>query len=152
MDSILEWFSPALVWFIIGFVLVILEFIIPGLITLFFGIGAWIVFLLCLFFDFSLNIQLFIFIICSILSLVSLRKHFKSIFERRSGKISPFIDELDEFIGKKAMVTKEITPNKSGRVEFRGSTWDAEADEIINEGKQVLIVAKNNITLSVKSL
>jgi membrane protein implicated in regulation of membrane protease activity len=152
MDSMSEWLSPALVWFIIGFILIVLEFIIPGLITLFFGIGAWIVCLCCLFFDVPINVQLFIFIICSILSLIYLRKRFKSLFEKKADKVSLAIDELEEFIGQRAIVTKKITPNKNGRIEFRGSHWNAESDETIMKGKSVEIIAKKNITLIVKSL
>ena len=36
---------------------------------------------------------------------------------------------LEAFLGKKAIVTKEITPNTKGKVEFRGTYWDAEANE-----------------------
>lgn len=152
MDSISEFFTPALVWFIVGFILVVLEFIIPGLITLFFGMAAWIVFLICLFFDIPLNFQLFIFIICSILSLIYLRKRFKDLFDKRSNKTSNNIDELEEFLGQKAIVTEKITANQKGRVAFHGSTWNAESDETILKGKSVEIIGKNNITLIVKSL
>ena len=41
----------AVIWFIIGFVLFLLEFVVPGLILFFFAAGAWIVALLCLFFE-----------------------------------------------------------------------------------------------------
>jgi membrane protein implicated in regulation of membrane protease activity len=81
-----------------------------------------------------------------------LRKHFKKLFEHKSEEISLAIDELKEFIGQKAIVTEKITPNKNGRVEFRGSYWTAESDETIIKGKPVEIIAKKNITLIVKSL
>jgi membrane protein implicated in regulation of membrane protease activity len=152
MESLIELFSPALVWFIIGLILVILEFIIPGLITIFFGIGAWIVSSLCLIFNISLNLQLFIFIICSILALIFLRKWFKKLFEGRWAANSDNIGELEEFLGKNAVVTLEITPNREGKVEFRGSSWKAKANEIITEGTTVEIIGKSNITLLVKSL
>ena len=62
------------------------------------------------------------------------------------------LDELEEYLGKKVVVTEEITPDRRGRVEFRGSTWKAEAYENLAVGKTVEIVDKNNITLIVKSL
>jgi membrane protein implicated in regulation of membrane protease activity len=61
-------------------------------------------------------------------------------------------DELEEFLGKNAVVTAEITPNREGKVEFRGSSWKAKANEIIPEGTTVEIINKSNITLLVKSL
>ena len=39
----MDWLTPELIWFLIGLVLIILEFGIPGVVTVFFGIGAWLV-------------------------------------------------------------------------------------------------------------
>lgn len=152
MDTLNQWLKPQLIWFVVGFILLILEFAIPGVITIFFGIGAWIVAFLCLFLDISLNTQLFIFIISSVLLLIFLRKWFKALFLGQSMTSESEIEELEEFLGKKAIVTRKITPNTKGRVEFHGSTWDAEAYETIPEGTSVEIIDKNNITLVVKSL
>ena len=66
--------SAAVIWFIIGFILFILEFVVPGLILFFFGLGAWVVALVSLFYDLSLNEQLIIFVITSVLSILLLRK------------------------------------------------------------------------------
>ena len=151
-DTMDEWLKPELIWFVIGLILIILEFLIPGLITIFFGIGAWIVSVICLFLDISLNLQLSIFLISSVLLLVSLRKWFKTLFTRKPGTGRAEDEVADEFIGRKAVVTEKITPNRKGRVEFRGSYWTAESDETIPEGASVEILDKDNITLIVKSL
>ena len=148
----MDWLTPELLWFLIGFILIILEFGIPGVITVFFGIGAWLVAFLCLFFNVPLNLQILIFIVGSILPLILLRKWFKQLLEGRSVVGPVDLDELEEFLGKKVIVTEEITPDRRGRVEFRGSTWKAEAYENIAVGTTVEIVDKNNITLIVKSL
>jgi membrane-bound serine protease (ClpP class) len=151
-DIMDEWLKPELIWFIIGLILIILEFLIPGLITIFFGIGAWIVSVICLFLDISLNLQLSIFLISSVLLLVSLRKWFKTLFTRKPGTGRAEDEVADEFVGQKAVVTEKITPNRKGRVEFRGSYWTAESYETIPEGASVEILDKDNITLIVKSL
>lgn len=148
----MEWFTPELVWFLLGLVLMILEFGIPGVITLFFGIGAWIVALLCLIFDIPLNLQIIVFIVGSITPLILLRKWFLKLLKGRSAVGTVDLDELEEFLGKKAVVTEDITPDRRGRVDFRGSTWKAEAYEHLAAGTTVEIVDKNNITLVVKSL
>jgi membrane protein implicated in regulation of membrane protease activity len=148
----MEWLTPEIVWFLIGLVLIILEFGIPGVITVFFGIGAWLVALLCLLFYIPLNLQIIIFIIGSIVPLILLRKWFKKLLEGRSTVGTVDLDELKEFLGKKVVVTEGITPERRGRVEFRGSTWKAEAYENLAVGATVEIVDKNNITLIVKSL
>ena len=151
-DTMDEWLKPELIWFVIGLILIILEFSIPGLITIFFGIGAWIVSVICLFLDISLNLQLSIFLISSVLLLVSLRKWFKTLFTRKPGTGRAEDEVADEFVGQKAVVTEKITPNRKGRVEFRGSYWTAESYETIPEGASVEILDKDNITLIVKSL
>ncbi len=151
-DNIKEWLKPQLIWFIVGLCFLLLEFAIPGLITVFFGIGAWIVATLCLFMDISLNTQLFIFVVSSVLLLVSLRKWFKELFAGRDAPSQFEAESLDAFLGKKAIVTKEITPNRKEKFEFRGTYWDAEASETIPNGAPVEILNKDNITLTVKSL
>ena len=35
--------DPALLWFLLGFVLVLAEFAAPGIIIIFVGLGAWVV-------------------------------------------------------------------------------------------------------------
>ena len=152
IDNIKEWLEPQLIWFIVGLIFLLLEFAIPGLITVFFGVGAWIVVILCLFLDISLNTQLLIFIFSSVFFLVSLRRWFTTLLPRRDAPSQFEAEILDAFLGKKAIVTQEITPNTKGKIEFRGTYWDAEAYETIPEGAPVEILEKDNITLTVKSL
>ncbi len=151
-SSVSLFMQPSLIWLLIGLVLFVLEFANPGFITFFFGIGAWIVAIVTFVTDISINIQLVIFIIASLVLIVSLRKWIKSIFV---GHITSkqIKDEMpEEFVGEKAIVSEQIIPNLKGRVEFRGSTWDAESDESILEGSPVEIIGKDTITLKVKSL
>ena len=150
MDSLSEWINPPVIWFIAGLVLVLLEFINPGVVSIFFGIGAWIVAFILLFVSISLNVQLSIFLIASILLLLFLRKCFKTLFQGSSVSTDDEEMTFNEFFGKKAVVTRTITPETPGRVEFRGSYWNAQASEKIAEGESVEIIDKNNITLIVK--
>ena len=89
--------------------------------------------------DISLNTQLFIFVVSSVLLLVSLRKWFKELFAGRDAPSQFEAESLDAFLGKKAIVTKEITPNRKEKFEFRGTYWDAEASETIPNGAPVEI-------------
>jgi membrane protein implicated in regulation of membrane protease activity len=150
MDTLIELLKPELIWFIAGLVMLLLEFAMPSLIIFFFGIGAWIVALLCLFTDISLNMQLTIFLFASIFLVLSLRKWLKNVFVgRKSTKQDP--DELQkEFVGEKAIVKKQISPGTIGKVEFHGTNWNAESDETIPEGTSVEVIGNNNITLKVK--
>ncbi len=152
MGNLNEWLKPELIWFLAGLVMLLLEFTMPGLIIFFFGIGAWVVAVVCLFAGISLNVQLTIFIVSSLLLLVSLRKWVRTTFigyvtsKQKSDKIP------EEFLGQKAVVTQQITPDRKGRVEFHGSNWDAESDETIPENTPVEIIGKESIILKVKSI
>ena len=152
MDTIKDFLTPEIIWFLVGLALLILEFILPGLIIAFFGVGAWIVALVCLVTDIGINTQLIIFIIASVLSLLCLRKWLKGIFLGHAVSKQNLKENLDEFVGQKAVVKEKIVPKAGGKVEFHGTNWLAQADEEIAEGAMVQIISKDNITLKVKSL
>lgn len=152
MGNFSDWAKPELIWFLIGLALLLLEFTLPGFIIFFFGVGAWMVAVLCLFTDVSLNAQLGIFLVVSVLLLISLRKWVKTVFIGRITLKQNLDEKFEDFVGKKAVVSKRITPGSQGRVEFHGSNWNAESDEIILEGTTVEIIKKNNITFKVKSI
>jgi membrane protein implicated in regulation of membrane protease activity len=155
LDTIKDFFKPELIWFLIGLALLIIEFIIPGLIIGFFGVGAWIVAIVCLFSAYvagSINTQLIIFIIASVLSLLLLRKWLKGMFIGHTKSKQDLTEDLNEFIGEHAVVKEKITPKAGGKVELHGTNWVAEADEEITAGTVVEIIAKDNLTLKVKAV
>jgi inner membrane protein len=152
METIKEFLKPELIWFLVGAVLLLFEFELPGLVLFFFGVGAWIVAAICLFVDISINAQLIIFIISSVLLLVCLRKWLKGMFKGYVTSKQNASKNLEGFIGQRAVVAKGIAPLAPGKIEFHGTNWTAEADEEISEGDSVEIVEKNNLTLKVKKL
>ncbi len=142
--------KPEVVWFLIGLAFFLLEFIIPGLIVLFFGIGAWITAIFCLIFDIGINIQLLIFIFTSILSLMFLRKYFKKIFV---GKGEDAAEDLwEEFIGKTAVLETNVEKGKRGKISFKGTTWDVESEVFIKKGSTVKIIGKESIVLKIEPI
>lgn len=147
-----EFWDPTVIWFAIGLVILLLELIVPGLILFFFGIGAWIVALLTLLFDISINVQLFIFFVSSVILLFSLRKWVKQLF---MGKIDSSVDDKEttgDLIGEHAKVVETIIPPSKGKIEIHGTNWSAESDSQIEAGEIVEIIGKKNLTLKVKSL
>ena len=138
--------SPALLWSVLGLVLIFCELIIPGLVLVFFGAGALVTALICLIFDPSQADQILIFLGCSIGSIVFTRHFFKSIFMGNETR-----DNSDsEFIGHTATVTTEIHPEKPGRVELNGTSWNAEADQPISIDTRVEITNQKSLVLFVK--
>ena len=109
------------VWFLIGIVFVIIEGINFGLISIWFAIGAFVT---MFFTNLSLNIQLYIFILTSGISLLLIRR-FALIYLKGKGK------ELDrvtdsrvkiESIGQRGSVTIYL-------VKLDGKIWEAICDE-----------------------
>jgi len=144
-----DFFSqPYIVWFIIGLILLLLEFAIPGLVVLFFGLGAWITALVTLIADPGINLQLILFISSSVLSLLLLRKYFKKIFYGNVEDSNE--DAAEELIGKVVEVTQTISKNKNGKVLFKGAAWSAKSEEEIKKGESAEIIGKDSITLLVK--
>lgn len=59
---------------------------------------------------------------------------------------------VDALIGKKGIVLKSITPQKTGQVKVEGETWRAEADSTIDEQAQVVVESVSGVTLLVKKV
>jgi membrane protein implicated in regulation of membrane protease activity len=152
MDGLKEYLSPELIWFVVGFVLLLAEFMVPGLIIAFFAFGAWVVAAVCYFRPLDVNSQLGLFIAASVISLLAVRQRIAGMFKGfTSGQQDSNVD-LNDFLGQRAVVTKAITTKLPGQVEFHGSHWLAEATEEIPEGAVVEITGKDNLTLKVKAL
>ncbi len=152
MEFLKEMFTTPVIWFLIGLILALLEFILPGLIILFFGVGAWVVALICAIFNIGINSQLLIFILSSVLLLIFLRKKVKSIFMGKTDENLPTGQNLEDIIGQKVKVTEAIKPRTPGKVEFHGTIWKAESDEDVAEGAFAEIVRQDSITLIVKNI
>ena len=150
----LDSMNPVLRWFLVGLVLALAELVIPGLIIIFFGVGAWVTSLATAMGVIeSFNEQLLVFLATSLLSLVIFRKHGQRYFEGRvTGTLAPY-ESLDDFQGGKAMVINAIVPKRiGGKVEFNGTIWDAESEFELEPGATVQVYGRNNLTLKVKPL
>lgn len=145
-----ELFTPAVIWFLVGLGLLLLELAIPGFVIIFFGVGAWLTSLGLLFFDFGLNAQLLIFLISSVVLLVLLRRYLKEKFFNAKKDSGDSLD--DDIVGQMAVAKTVITPNKQGKIEFKGALWSAFTDEEISEGETVKILDKQSILLKVGKL
>ena len=139
--------DPAVIWFLIGLGLLLLELALPGLVILFFGAGAWVTALVCVITDINLNWQILIFLIASLLGLVLLRKYLKKrFFGRTDNEID---DQLEEFIGRKAKAINDFK-NGRGKVEFKGTQWTATCKESVSRGDWVIIRSKDSLTFKVE--
>ena len=140
-------YNAAVIWFIAGFIFFVLEFALPGLILFFFALGAWITAITCLFFDVSIDTQLIVFGASTIVTILLFRKSLRKILytRRQSSEIE------DEFIGKTGRAETFIGPGRNGKVDFKGTSWDAKSDDSIEPGDEVIVVGNESILLIVKS-
>ena len=144
--------SPVLIWFLAGLALVLLEFAVPGVILIFFGLGAWVTALTTVLgLTTGLTSQLLVFGVSSVILLVVLRRWFRNrLFGHTSGDQDPS-KNLDTPTGDKVMVTVALVPGSDiGRVEYKGAEWHARSEEPIAAGQPAVIVETDGITLVVK--
>jgi inner membrane protein len=139
--------DPAVIWFLVGLGLLLLELVLPGLVILFFGVGAWVTALVCAITDVNLNWQILIFLLASLLGLVLLRKYLKKRFFNRKDK--EIDDQLEEFIGRKALAIEDFKDG-SGKVEFKGTQWTARSSELVSKGDWVIIRSKDSLIFNVE--
>jgi len=140
--------KPEVIWFIIGLALFLLELVLPGFVIFFFGVGAWITALLCLLAHPGINLQIIVFAITSVLSLLALRKIIQRKFFYSKVDRSSAVE--DEFTGKEAVAASDFGADKKGKVEFKGTTWNSESESDIKKGQTVIIIEKDSFKLIVE--
>lgn len=137
------------IWFLVGLGLILLELVVPGLVLVFFGIGAWITALACLLFGVDVNTQLIIFLISSIGTLALLRKALKKRYMDRK---SPDGDLEDEYIGQEAVAITAFGIGEVGKVMFKGTNWEATSQQAVTAGQRLRITGYKSIRLFVEPL
>lgn len=131
-------------WFIAFIILLIIELITVGLVTIWFAIGAIAAIIATIFTD-SIICQTGVFLIVSLISLFVTKP-----FVKKFKKFDVTPTNSDRVIGKIGEVTKKITHNKYGEVSVLGSIWTATCDEELEEGDKVRILAIEGVKLIVK--
>jgi len=139
---------PELFWFLLGLGLFLLELVIPGFFIFFFGLGAWVTALVCLIANPGTNLQIIIFAVTSVISLIGLRRIIQKKFFYSKGTQSEDVE--DEFTGKEAIAKTDFGGILNGKVEFKGTTWNAESTAEIKEGQRVVIKEKDSFKLIVE--
>ena len=143
--------SPELIWFVAGLALILSEFMLPGIILVFFGLGAWLTALTS-----SLGLtpgwtsQMLTFAASSIVLLVLLRRRFRSRFFGYVGGDQNPEYNLDDLAGHEVKVTLDIPAGGSGQVEYKGAAWQARSDQALASGANAVIVRTEGITLVVR--
>jgi membrane protein implicated in regulation of membrane protease activity len=140
--------TTIIIWVVVGLVLILLEFVVPSLVIVFFGLGAWVAALVVAIFPgIAFWAQMMIFTVFSVLSLVLLRRTLKKrFFSDQEGAEN---EGVDDYIGKTAVVEVPIIDGE-GKINYRGVSWTAHSEEEIPKGKKVKIIGKDSIILIVE--
>ena len=143
-------FNPILVWFLCGLALILFELVAPGIILVFFGLGAWVTTVTTWAgLTTGLTSQLLVFAASSLVLLVLLRRWFRQRFFGYVGGDQDPSRNLDDLAGREVVVTAAIAPGAPGRVEFQGTGWSARADVELAVGAPAVIERADGITLVV---
>ena len=140
-------------WLGSGIFLMAIEFLVPGLVLVFVGLGALTVALgMHLGYIDEIVQQFTTFFISSIIYLLTLRflvlRFVPSVTRKEN------IDEDEEVMGSIVELVADINSGEFGRVEHSGSSWQArvEGDQTILKGEQVKIIGRDNITWLVQKI
>jgi len=138
-----------LVWLLAGLALMLAELATPGFILFFFGLGALAAAAWAWTGMGGLGSQLVVFLVSSIVFLVTLRRYAAGLF--RGGKSRTGTMPEDDTIGKRVLVVEEINPaHLKGKVELNGTHWNATADGVVHKGTLVEVLSRQGLTLTVR--
>ena len=144
-------FEPTLwFWLILGLALLGLEVVVPGMILMWFGIGALITGALLAFFpDMSLATQLISFAVLSVASLVAWRKSKWREEQIQSDK--PELNQrLQSLIGKEFILTEAIH-NGRGTIRVGDTPWIVEGNDL-PAGTKVQVSQLDGMILKVEAV
>jgi membrane protein implicated in regulation of membrane protease activity len=134
----------------IGVLLILAEFFAPGVIIVFFGIGA-ILTSITTWAGITPGIgsQAAVFAISSVTLLFGLRRYVKKWFVGDSANLNGESD--DDFTGREARVISDLPGSGGdGQVEIKGSNWKARSEVAIPAGATVIIVRRDGLIFHVR--
>jgi hypothetical protein len=132
----------SLFWGLLAGALLIIELIIPALVSIWFAIAAFITMFLALVIN-SFTTQVVIFVLISLVLLVFTKKIVTNF-------LKPDMDKINkEMLEDNGLVTKVISSNKY-EVKFKGVIWTAISNDELNIGDVVKIVGYKGNKVIVK--
>lgn len=135
------------IWLIILAVMLVLEIISLGLTTIWFCVGA-IGAAIAAALGLGILVQVLVFFVLSVVAMVLFRPIAVKFFNKEKEKTN-----IDEVIGKVAVVTKEIDNEMAlGEVQLNGLGWTARSGDgsVIPAGERVTVVSVEGVKLIVK--
>jgi len=139
----------AVVWIIVGIVLILSELLATSIIAVFIGIGAIVTgILLWAGIIESLTWQMLVFGVVSLSTLLLARKRLKGIFLGDSVDQGAGSMDFQKDIGERVTVQTDFQQG-AGRVVLNGVAWNALSDDDLKVGDVAWVVANEGIQLTV---
>ena len=134
-----------LIWILIAIVFIILELTTNTFVLLWFGIGAVAAAVLN-YLGFDIYIQFIVFVMVSVILIISTRKFANKITPESSKKTT-----AERLIGKKAKVLRQIDDD-TFVVSVSGEEWSAHTNDSVDIGDTVKVVGINSIILIIERI
>ena len=139
----------AIIWLIVAILCLVVEGLTAGLATIWFAGGAFLALVFALF-DTGLGLQVAVFLVSSVVLLVSTRKIF--VEKLKTGVEKTNVDAL---LGAEGIVTMKVAPFAPGQAKVKGQIWTivgTEPDVAIEEGALVKVMAIEGVKLVVTQI
>lgn len=136
-------------WLLAGVLLILAEFFAPGVIIVFFGVGA-ILTAITTWAGWTPGIgqQAAVFAVSSVVLLFGMRRYVKEWFV---GDSTNFNGSDDDFTGREARVTTSLPGHGGdGQIEIKGSNWKARSEVAIPAGSTVIIERREGLMFHVR--
>ena len=141
--------NTAVVWIIVGIVLILSELLATSIIAVFIGIGAIVTgILLWAGIIESLTWQMLVFGVVSLSTLMLARQRLKAWFVGDSVDQGAGSMDFQKDLGERVTVERDFHQG-AGRVILNGVAWDALSDDDLKAGDVAWVVANEGIRLTV---
>ena len=147
-DTIPEW-VPAIFWLVLMVIFIIVEAETMHLVSIWFALGSIAAMITSFFLPQHIFIQIGVFIVVSVIVLISVRDVAKN--KLKVGSVKTNVSAL---IGRHVKVTQRIEPYKFGEVKVDGTLWTAVGlnEEIIEADEIVEIIEISGVKLVVQKI
>ena len=139
-----------IVWLVLFVLMLVIEAIGPALVSIWFSFGALIALIVSFIPGIPWWVEVIVFLVISIATLLALRPLARKYFKRNSVRTN-----VDSFVGKRGYVIEDITLLRPGAVKIGDVSWTAipvKEDETILENEIIEVVAVNGNKLTVKKV
>lgn len=139
-----------IIWLALFVVMLVIEGAGPGLVSIWFSFGALIALLVSFIPGVAWWIELIVFVVVSLATLLALRPVVKRFYKRNNIRTN-----VDSFVGKRGYVIEDITFLKPGAIKIGDVSWTAipiDKNAKILENEVIEVVAINGNKLVVKKV